>query len=159
MGKLKTRDTKLTPEEALRLVAEVDPTAPPATLRVPEAGQGREGETPRQTPQEAPQGQPTSAAALPPPPPAPTPAAAPQTVFPEPIRSRMAWPDTSQGRRTSVMSYRFHEETLLSMARVAKERGLTQKQLLNAALEAMGIAVHPADNAVRPPPRRRTDEV
>lgn len=58
-----------------------------------------------------------------------------------------------------VLSHRYRESTLMDIARVAKAKGMTQKQLLAKALQAVGVTVHPSDLGVRPPLRRRLDEV
>jgi hypothetical protein len=60
------------------------------------------------------------------------------------------------GKVTSAMlAQRFTEPTLDSLARVAKERGLTQKQLIAQALAAVGVEVHAEDLRDRTPARRR----
>ncbi|WP_270933477.1 hypothetical protein [Falsiroseomonas oryzae] len=61
--------------------------------------------------------------------------------------------------RSNVLSHRFREGTLLAIARVAKERGLTQKQLIARALLEAGVPVMEADLEDRTPVRRRRDEV
>lgn len=58
-----------------------------------------------------------------------------------------------------VLSHRYREATLMSIARVAKAKGLTQKQLISQGLVAMGVEIHPADLGARKPVRRRMDEV
>ncbi len=135
--------------DAIQILQRTVPIAPTAYLRVPAVAQQMGDETPSQTLQDSAQGKRGDVAPLPPPgsPPTPQP--------PLPVYEKAC----NGSRRTGVMSYRFHEETLLSIARVAKERGVTQKRVINAALEAVGVKVHPADWATRPPPRRRMDEV
>ena len=54
-----------------------------------------------------------------------------------------------------MFSMRFRESTLESLARVARARGLTQKQLVARALAEAGVEVAPIDAEDRPPPRRR----
>lgn len=58
----------------------------------------------------------------------------------------------------SVLSHRFREASLMAIARAAKARGMTQKQLLSFALTSIGVELHPADMGVRAPARRRMDE-
>ena len=58
---------------------------------------------------------------------------------------------------TAMLAQRFTEPTLDSLARVAREKGLTQKQLIAQALVAAGVAVHPEDLRDRTPARRRGD--
>ncbi len=58
-----------------------------------------------------------------------------------------------------VLSHRYREATLMSIARVAKAKGLTQKQLISQGLVAMGVEIHPADLGVRKPVRRRAMEI
>jgi hypothetical protein len=103
-------------------------------------------------PLQAAQGAPDPGAVVTPPPLAPEPqaplATAPPAVAP-----------VVDLNHSGVLSHRYREETLLSIARVAKEKGLTQKQLFCRALEALGVQLHPADRGVRAPPRRRMDEV
>jgi hypothetical protein len=75
--------------------------------------------------------------------------AAPATLVqvpPSPASSRMA---------TAMLAQRFTEPTLDNLARVARERGLTQKQLIAQALVAAGVDVHPEDLRDRTPARRR----
>jgi len=59
----------------------------------------------------------------------------------------------------AVLSHRYREATLMGIARAAKARGITQKQLLSLALTSIGVEVHPADRGMRAPARRRADEV
>lgn len=58
---------------------------------------------------------------------------------------------------TAMLAQRFTEPTLDSLARVAREKGLTQKQLIAQALVVAGVAVHPEDLRDRTPARRRGD--
>ena len=58
-----------------------------------------------------------------------------------------------------VLSHRYREATLMSIARVAKAKELTQKQLISQGLVAMGVEMHPADLGVRKPVRRRAMEI
>ena len=67
-------------------------------------------------------------------------------VSPSPAGSRVA---------TAMLAQRFTEGTLDSLARVAREKGLTQKQLIAQALVAAGVDVHPEDLRDRTPARRR----
>ena len=57
--------------------------------------------------------------------------------------------------RSAMLSMRFREATLESLARVARARGLTQKQMVARALVEAGVEVAAADAEDRPPPRRR----
>jgi hypothetical protein len=57
--------------------------------------------------------------------------------------------------RSAMLSMRFREATLESLARVARARGLTQKQMVARALAEAGVEVAAADAEDRPPPRRR----
>jgi hypothetical protein len=50
-----------------------------------------------------------------------------------------------------MLAQRFTEPTLDSLARVAREKGLTQKQLIAQALAAAGVQVHPEDLRDRTP--------
>jgi hypothetical protein len=54
-----------------------------------------------------------------------------------------------------MLAQRFAEPTLDSLARIAREKGLTQKQLIAQALVAAGVEVHPEDLRDRTPVRRR----
>jgi hypothetical protein len=56
---------------------------------------------------------------------------------------------------SAMLAQRFTEPTLDSLARVAKGKGLTQKQLIAQALAAAGVDVHPEDLRDRTPVRRR----
>jgi hypothetical protein len=56
---------------------------------------------------------------------------------------------------SAMLAQRFTEPTLDSLARVAKAKGLTQKQLIAQALAAAGVDVHPEDLRDRTPVRRR----
>lgn len=56
---------------------------------------------------------------------------------------------------SAMLAQRFTEPTLESLARVAKAKGLTQKQLIAQALAAAGIDVHQEDLRDRTPVRRR----
>lgn len=62
-------------------------------------------------------------------------------------------------QRQSVLSHRFREGSLMAIARMAKERGLTQRQVLVQVLVAFGVPIMPEDQGKRPPLRRRQDEV
>jgi hypothetical protein len=57
--------------------------------------------------------------------------------------------------RSAMLAQRFAEPTLDSLARVAREKGLTQKQLIAQALTSVGVEVHPEDLRDRTPARRR----
>ena len=57
--------------------------------------------------------------------------------------------------RSAMLSMRFRESSLESLARVARARGLTQKQLVARALAETGVEIAPEDAEDRPPPRRR----
>ena len=56
---------------------------------------------------------------------------------------------------SAMLAQRFTEPTLDSLARVARSKGLTQKQLIAQALAAAGVEVHPDDLRDRTPVRRR----
>ncbi|MGK7871098.1 hypothetical protein [Falsiroseomonas sp. E2-1-a20] len=138
---LKSRGSSLSPEEAIRIAAEATPDAPPAVMRA----------TGSEATEEA-------IGAF---------VAAPGTAN---VISRVqrheappAPPSTAlhvlDPNANSVLSHRYREASLMSIARVAKARGMTQKQLLSAALVAFGVELHPADLGVRPPIRRRLNEV
>ena len=71
---------------------------------------------------------------------------APGQVPPSPASSRVA---------TAMLAQRFTELTLDSLARVAREKGLTQKQLIAQALTSVGVEVHSEDLRDRTPARRR----
>ena len=55
----------------------------------------------------------------------------------------------------AMLSMRFRESTLNSLADKAAADGLTQKQVLALALAAVGVKVSPAALEDRPMPRRR----
>jgi hypothetical protein len=67
-------------------------------------------------------------------------------VSPSPVVSKVV---------SAMLAQRFTEVTLDNLARVARERGLTQKQLIAQALAAVGVEVHPDDLRDRTPARRR----
>src|SRR4051812_7254910 len=73
-------------------------------------------------------------------------APAPVQAAPVPVPSKVA---------SAMLAQRFTEPTLDSLARVAKEKGLTQKQLIAQALATAGVDVHPEDLRDRTPVRRR----
>lgn len=56
---------------------------------------------------------------------------------------------------SAMLAQRFTEPTLDSLAKVAREKGLTQKQLIAQALVAAGVEVHAEDLRDRTPVRRR----
>lgn len=58
---------------------------------------------------------------------------------------------------SAMLAQRFTEPTLDSLARVARSKGLTQKQFIAQALAAAGVEVHPEDLRDRTPVRRRGD--
>lgn len=103
-------------------------------------------------PQQTPLGWPDPAKAVTSPPLAPVPQA-------PPLAAPLVAAPVVDLDHNGVLSHRYREESLLSIARLAKERGMTQKQFLSQALEAAGAKLHPADRGVRSPPRRRMDEV
>ena len=74
----------------------------------------------------------------------------PPAEAPIPVRRPAPPPD-----QAAMLSMRFRESTLESLAAVARTRGLTQKQLVARALADTGVEVAPADTEDRPPPRRR----
>ena len=80
------------------------------------------------------------------------PAEAPVPAEPQP-RQPAPPPD-----RSAMLSMRFRESTLESLAVAARRQGLTQKQLVARALASAGVEVAPADAEDRPPPRRRGQE-
>lgn len=57
-NRFRSRANTMTPEEMISLAQHVNREAPPAIMRVPEAGAGEGAGTPQQAPQEAPQGRP-----------------------------------------------------------------------------------------------------
>jgi hypothetical protein len=73
---------------------------------------------------------------------------------PQPPLPPLHDPDAS-----GVLSQRYREASLMAIARVAKAKGMTPKQLLSLALASFGVELHPADLAARTPVRRRIDEV
>jgi len=79
-------------------------------------------------------------------PPAMAAAPAPGQAPPLPASSKVA---------TAMLAQRFTEPTLESLARVARRKGLTQKQLIAQALTTVGVEVHPEDLRDRTPARRR----
>ncbi len=70
-----------------------------------------------------------------------------------PMAARRPPPPTPD--RSAMLSMRFRESTLESLARIARAKGLTQKQLVARALAEAGVEVAPEDAEDRPPPRRR----
>ena len=70
-----------------------------------------------------------------------------------PVPARRPPPPTLD--RSAMLSMRFRESSLESLARVARARGLTQKQLVARALAETGVDIAPGDAEDRPPPRRR----
>ncbi len=73
-------------------------------------------------------------------------AASPVPALPVPAPSKVT---------SAMLAQRFTEPTLDSLARVARTKGLTQKQLIAQALAAAGVDVHPEDLRDRTPIRRR----
>jgi hypothetical protein len=82
------------------------------------------------------------------------PAVAPVPAEPQPQPRQPAPPPD----RSAMLSMRFRESTLESLAVAARRQGLTQKQLVARALASAGVEVAPADAEDRPPPRRRGQE-
>src|SRR5215213_3871490 len=60
-----------------------------------------------------------------------------------PMPARRLPPPTPD--RSAMLSMRFRESTLESLARMARARGLTQKQLVARALAEAGVEVAPED--------------
>lgn len=73
------------------------------------------------------------------------------------------WGTELQGidpHRSAALPHRFKEGSLLAIARVAKQRGITQKQLVSQALVAFGVPIMHVGLEDRTPIRRwRRDEV
>jgi hypothetical protein len=59
-----------------------------------------------------------------------------------------------QPDKATTLNLRVRASTIRALARAAKERGLTQKQVIAEALQAAGIAVAHADLEDRTPRRR-----
>jgi len=64
-------------------------------------------------------------------------------------------PEPAEPDKPAMLSVRLMDSTITAVARAAKERGITQRQLIARALAAEGIQVAPADMEDRAPPRRR----
>jgi len=53
-----------------------------------------------------------------------------------------------------LVNIKMREVSAVAIARTAKARGITQKQLVCTALQAAGVELHPFDLEDRTPPRR-----
>ena len=53
-----------------------------------------------------------------------------------------------------LVNIKIREVSAVAIARTAKTRGITQKQLVCTALQAAGVELHPFDLEDRTPPRR-----
>ena len=53
-----------------------------------------------------------------------------------------------------LVNVKIREVSAVAIAQAAKDRGITQKQLICGALQAAGVELHPFDLEDRTPPRR-----
>jgi hypothetical protein len=53
-----------------------------------------------------------------------------------------------------LVNVKIRETSAVAIAQAAKDRGMTQKQLICGALQAAGVDLHPFDLEDRTPPRR-----
>jgi hypothetical protein len=53
-----------------------------------------------------------------------------------------------------LVNIKIREVSAVAIARAAKDRGITQKQLVCTALQAAGVELHPHDLEDRTPPKR-----
>ena len=53
-----------------------------------------------------------------------------------------------------LVNIKIREVSAVAIAQTAKDRGITQKQLVCTALQAAGVELHPFDLEDRTPPRR-----
>ena len=53
-----------------------------------------------------------------------------------------------------LVNIKIREVSAVAIAQAAKDRGITQKQLICGALQAAGVELHPFDLEDRTPPRR-----